>query len=52
MRKKVISDCCNAPVHHYPTMGLDPMQKVIFFCDKCGKSCKTLIMDKKHKEIK
>jgi hypothetical protein len=52
MRKKVISDCCSATINHFPTNGLDPMQMVIFFCDKCGKNCKTVVIEEEIKKIK
>jgi hypothetical protein len=44
--KLIVSECCNAPVEHYPTMGLNPMEKVTFFCTKCDKNCKTKIIKK------
>jgi len=44
MKKKVLSTCCEATVHHFPNGGLSPMDMTIFFCDKCGKVCKTKIV--------
>ena len=45
MKKRVISTCCNANVQHFPVGGLSPMDMTIFFCDKCGKVCKTKVVN-------
>jgi len=48
---KVISECCQAQVQHYPTTGLPSMEGVIFFCTKCNKECKVKILkEEKDKE--
>jgi len=44
MRKKVVSFCCDAPIHHFPSLGMGPMDMTIFFCDKCSKVCKTKVV--------
>lgn len=51
MSKKIVtSECCNAGIQHFPTSGLDPMNNVIFFCNKCGKACKTKIVLEEDKK--
>ena len=44
-KKLVLSDCCNSGVQHFPANGLDPMNNFIFFCNKCGKACKTKVVE-------
>jgi hypothetical protein len=48
MRKRVISTCCNASIHHFPNFGLAPMDMTIFFCDKCHKVCKTKVVHEEN----
>ena len=49
-KKLILSECCNVGVQHFPATGLGPMNNVIFFCNKCGKSCKTKVSKEEEKE--
>lgn len=49
-KKLVVSECCDVGVQHFPSNGLDPMNKVIFFCNRCGKSCKTKVVEQDVKK--
>ena len=49
-KKLVVSDCCETGVQHFPANGLDPMNNVIFFCNKCGKACKTKVFEQDVKK--
>ena len=49
-KKLVVSECCNAQVQHYPTMGLGPMESSMFFCSKCNKECKTKVIEQNVKK--
>lgn len=50
MNKVVVSECCQAGVQHYPTMNLNPMENVVFFCVKCNKQCKIKIVKEDKKK--
>lgn len=49
-KKLILSECCNSNVQHFPADGLDPMNNVIFFCNKCGKPCKTKFVKEENKQ--
>jgi len=50
--KLIVSECCDAPIQHYPTMGLPTNKSVMFFCTKCDKECKTKIIKKEKVDKK